>query len=541
MAAMKSAQRSNDPHQSHRHAARPVAVMWERLFARHARANLGLQGQIRQMMVSAILDGQLPRDQPLPSSRDLAHRLGVARNTVVLAYHQLVDEGYLVSRQRSGYFINGEILRGRVDSMRSGAERAGHAAFALLETARGNGELAGEPRRRGPHWTSRFRTQPSVQRNIIKPQHWQRYPYPFLYGQFDPTLFPTADWRECCSKALSVVAIRSWAPDLIDQDDDLLIEQIRTRVLPRRGVFAAADEIVVTVGAQHALYLLADLFARPETHVGVEDPCYPDARNILLARTRHVRPLAVDADGLPVSEELNACDYVVVTPSHQCPTTVTMPLARRNALLAAAEAADFVIIEDDYETENTFTGEPIPALKSLDRDNRVIYIGSLSKTFAPGLRVGYIVAPAPVITELRGLRRLMLRHPSAFVQRAFALFLSLGHYDALLRRLSLAHRERAQALAQGLERHLPGCHARPTSGGSSCWVEGPPELDSDRLAVAAEQVGVLIEPGCVFFADADPPRRYFRLGYSAIKEDKIDAGLRELGDALDRLRSLRGA
>lgn len=519
------------PSQSSRGSSRQIAVMWDRLFARHARANLGLQGQIRSMMVSAILDGQLPVEQPLPSSRDLADKLGVARNTVVLAYQQLVDEGFLVSRERSGYFVNADMLRGRV---RGGTR-------ALDESP--NAEPMPETRRRGPQWSGRFRVRPTAQRNIVKPQDWQRYPYPFLYGQFDPTLFPTAEWRECSAKALSVVDIRSWAPDLIVHDDEQLIEQIRTRVLPRRGVFAAADEIVITVGAQHALYLLADLFVRPETRIGIEDPCYPDARNIFLARTRHVQPIAVDAEGLPVSEALRDADYLVITPSHQCPTTVTMPLARRHALLAAAEASDFVIIEDDYETENSFGGEPIPALKSLDRDDRVIYIGSLSKTFAPGLRVGYIVAPAPVIAELRGLRRLMLRHPSAFVQRAFALFLSLGHYDALLHRLSVAYHERAQAMAEGLAHSLPECRAVTVTGGSSCWVQGPPELDSERLAVAAEQAGVLIEPGSVFFADtlanAEAPRNCFRLGFSAIGVDRIAPGLRELGAAFERLCALR--
>lgn len=509
-----------------RRGGRPVAVMWERLFERHAAAHLGLQGQVRQMMVTAILDGQLPLEQPLPSSRDLAGRLDVARNTVVLAYHQLVDEGYLVARERSGYFVNPDMLRGRVAAA---PEVRGATAAPLVP-----------PRRRGPQWDTRLRVRPSGQRNIVKPQHWQRYPYPFLYGQFDTSLFPTNEWRECCTKALSVMDIRSWAPDLILHDDELLIEQIRTRVLPRRGVFAAADEIVVTVGAQQALYLLADLFARPDTRVAIEDPCYPDARNIFLARTRHVLPLAVDGDGLPVSDALRGVDYVLVTPSHQCPTSVTMPLARRRALLEAAEAGDFVILEDDYETETSFAGEPIPALKSLDRDDRVIYIGSLSKTFAPGLRVGYIVAPAPVVAELRGLRRLMLRHPSAFVQRAFALFLSLGHYDAQLHRLSLAYLERARVLGGALEAHLPQCRAVPITGGSSCWVEGPPDLDSDRLALAAEQVGVLIEPGTVFFADPDPRRNCFRLGYSAIAPERIEPGVRELAQALHRLRPLHG-
>jgi GntR family transcriptional regulator/MocR family aminotransferase len=501
--------------------ARPVAVLWERLFARHVDAAVGLQDQVRRMMVAAILDGQLPLGQPLPSSRELARRLGVARNTVLLAYRQLVDEGYLRVRARSGHFVDTDMLRGRVG-------------------APGGGAPPPVPQGPGPQWARRLRQRPAAQRNIVKPRDWQRYPYPFLYGQFDPSLFPTAEWRECCAKALSVAEIRRWAPDQIDGDDELLVEQIRTRVLPRRGVFAAADEIVVTAGAQHALYLLAELLVHAGTRVAVEDPCYPDARNLLLARTGDVRALVVDAEGLPPHPALDDCDLVFVTPSHQCPTTVTMPLQRRERLLATATTADFVLVEDDYEAENSFTGEPVPALKSLDRDGRVVYVGSLSKAFAPGLRLGYVVAPPPVAIELRAARRLMLRHPSAFVQRAFALFILLGHYDALLRRLSLAYRDRAAALLQGLARHLPACRPVPLRGGSSCWVQGPADLDSDRLAVAAGQSGVLIEPGAVFFCAADPPRHCFRLGYSAIGTDRIGEGTRLLGAALDRLRARRG-
>ena len=119
---------------------------------------------------------------------------------------------------------------------------------------------------------------------------------------------------------------------------------------------------------------------------------------------------------------------------------------------ALADEEDFIIIEDDYESENRFDGDPTPALKSLDRSDRVIYIGSLSKTLAPGLRMGYVVGPVPLIAELRALRRLMLRHPASYIQRAFALFLSLGHYDALLRRLAAAQRERAGLVIEGMSR-----------------------------------------------------------------------------------------
>lgn len=490
-------------------ATQQNAAMWKQLLQRSARENMSLQGQIREMLVGAILDGQLPAGVPIPSSREMAEQLGVARNTVVLAYQQLADEGYLVSRQRSGHFVNAEMLAGRL---------AGRARAPLTS-------LVGAP----PDWTRRYRLRPSQQRSIVKPADWQDYPYPFLYGQFNAALFPTADWRECCIKALSVLDIREWAPDQIARDDESLVQQIRTRVLPRRGVWASADEIVITVGAQHALYLVADLLVREGTRVGIEDPGYPDARNIFASRTTQLIPLPVDRQGLPVTEALRKLDFLYATPSHQCPTTVTMPLERREALLKMADEADLVIIEDDYESENRFDGEPTPALKSLDRSNRVIYVGSLSKTLAPGLRIGYIVGPAELITELRALRRLMLRHPPAYIQRAFALFLSLGHYDALLRRLAATQRERAGLVLEAMARHLPQCDVVPVSGGGSCWVKLPGDLDAGQLTQRAREHGVLIEPGEVFFAGDAPPRQYFRIGYSSIAAAAIEPGIAALG------------
>src|SRR5690606_4723953 len=175
-------------------------------------------------------------------------------------------------------------------------------------------------------WVDRMRLRPSMQRNITKPPNWQKVDYPFVYGQFDQQLFPTYEWRECCLKALSVLDIRSWAPDLITHDDPALIEEIRTQVLPRRGVWANADEIVVTVGAQHALYLLADLLMHEGAVVGLEDPGYPDARNIFVNHTPNVIPLALDEHGLCMSDDIQRCDYIFTTPSHQCPTGVTMTM-----------------------------------------------------------------------------------------------------------------------------------------------------------------------------------------------------------------------
>lgn len=469
-----------------------------------------LQAQLRQMLVSAILQGQIPKGEPLPSCRRLAQNLSVARNTVTLAYQDLAADGFLIARERRGYFVNEQILEGR-------------ASRGQTEPNSDNG---------APDWAARFKVRPSQQRNIVKPQNWQSYPYPFIYGQFDPALFPIADWRQCSRQALSVDAVREWASDRVTEDDPLLVEQIRTRLLPRRGIRVSAEEILVTVGAQHALYLLANLLMGAGTTVGFEDPGYVDARNIFSLETTRVRSLDVDEHGVVVNDQLNGCDYVYVTPSHQFPTTATMSLDRRISLLERAQSADFIVIEDDYDSEINHGGSPTAALKSIDASDRVIFLASLSKTLAPGLRLGYMVGPRALIAEARALRRLMLRHPPTNNQRTLALFLALGHHDSLLRRLRHAFRERWEVMGTALRRHLPTCTVHQTTGGTAYWVAAPANLDTAVVAQAAAKRGVLIEPGAVHFM-AKAPSHYFRLGFSSIPVNRIEPGIRILGEIID--------
>jgi len=499
-------------------ATRIADVMWKQFFDRFGAEGTSLQAQIRQMMVSAILDRMLPLNAPIVSSRKLASELGVGRNTVVLAYQQLADEGYIVARERSGYYVNPDVLEGHLGPETKGIQGAPEEDESV-----------------GVDWEKRLHINPSQQRSIVKEENWQKYPYPFLYGQFDATLFPTANWRECCMQLLSVMEIRDWAPDLISGDDSSLIEQIRERVLPRRGVWAEPDEILITVGAQQALYLLAEVLVAEKTVFGMEDPGYPDIRNIVSQRTPHKLRLPVDMNGLMLSDDVAKCDYVFVTPSHQCPTTVTMPLERRKKLLEMAEQHDFVIIEDDYESQNSFYEMPNPALKSLDKKGRVIYIGSLSKSLAPGLRLGFIVAPKRLIREVRALRRLMVRHPAIFIQRIFSLFLSLGYFDSLQRKHNQVFKERAEVMTRALKKHMPDLTFHAIMGGASCWVRGPEWLKSQELADLAEKEGVLIEPGDIFFMAKNIKSNYFRLGFSSIEQSKIEPGIRKLAEILKTL------
>ena len=487
--------------------------MLNQLFHLNPGSGTSLQSQLRETVVRAILDGHIPAGDALPSCRRLARQLRVARNTVVLAYQHLVDEGYLITRERSGYFVNQEILAGRVP------HEPEHKSGTIF----------------GPNWERRMLVAPTHQRNVVKPMDWQRYRYPFIYGQIDLALFPVTEWRECSRQALSPASIQRWARDSVDSDDSALIEQLHTRVLPRRGIWAAPEEILITIGAQHALYLLAGILMDNNTVVGIEDPGYADARNIFAMRTAQLHGLQVDDHGLVPDSKLDQCDYVYTTPSHHYPTTATMSMARRRELLTRSVDSNFVIIEDDYESETNYVDEPTPALKSLDHNDRVLYVGSLSKTLAPGLRLGYMVAPAPLIKEARALRRLMLRHPPANNQRAVALFLSLGHHDSLVRRLRNTYKERWQTLGKALQEYLPNASRIPSFGGTSYWVTGAAELDVRVLEKRAAERGILIERGDVHFLSDNPPLNYFRLGFSSISTERIPEGVRLLAESIAEL------
>ncbi|HAC51023.1 MAG TPA: GntR family transcriptional regulator, partial [Sulfitobacter sp.] len=204
--------------------------------------------------------------------------------------------------------------------------------------------------------------------------------------------------------------------------------------------------------------------------------------------------------------------------------------------LARARALEALIVEDDYEFEMSFLKPASPALKSLDDEGRVIYVGSFSKSLFPGLRLGYLVGSEPFIREARALRASVLRHPPGHIQRTAAYFLSLGHYDAQIRRMGLALHERRRVMEEALETHGLRVSGRGAYGGSSFWMRAPESVNTAQLAENLRARDVLVEPGHAFFAGEERATNYYRLAYSSIPATRIGEGVGLIAEEIDRLR-----
>ena len=476
--------------------------MWNQFFSlRHDKPRT-LQLQIRQQLIDAITNGLIGPNEPLPSSRNLAIALKVARNTVIAAYKELEFDGYITPQERRGYFVNEQFYENYTNS----------------NEAQPNNPTP-------PLWLKKLITKkPSIQTNIHNPENWQNLPYSFTIGQIDKRLIPYYEWREVVRHSSTLPEIQKWNIDHVDNDDPSLIKQIQSKVLPKRGVWANKDQILITSGSQNAIYIIASLLVKQNTIVAIENPGYPDVRNIFSFRTDNIIPISVDKDGIVVKEIKSDTNIVFTTPSHQYPTGVTMSMDRRHELLSVAKENNMVIIEDDYEAEINFQKKPNPSLKSLDKDNNVIYVGSFSKAFAPGLRLGYMVAPESFIKEARALRRLILRHIPSNNQRSVALFIGLGHYHNMFTKIQKTNKERWGLINEKINQE-PLLSCTPTLGGSTFWIKIPESIDSENLCKKLLSKGVVVRPGNTHFYQDKASSNYLHLGYSAIDTNKVNKGI----------------
>ncbi|MEU2198790.1 PLP-dependent aminotransferase family protein [Isoptericola sp. NPDC019482] len=471
--------------------------------------------QVRAYVERGLAGGAFPARRALPSSRHLAAELGVSRNTINAAYAELVSLGLLEARPRSGLYPTAT------------------ATAAVPPTAPGPAPRPAAPASSAePDWSDHVVPvrDPFPRDRVVEPDY-RDFQYPFLPGQVEERAFPSRAWLRAVTTALDGPHRRYTLRDSADRDDPLLVEAIRTMLLPAKGIDAAPDEILVTSGSQQALSVLASALLDPGRSVGVENPGYVDAARIFHRSGARVVPFPTDRDGVVLPPDPDV-DLLYVTPSHHHPTNVTLSASRRDALLRAAAAQDMLVVEDDFDSEVRYVGSPTPTIKSGDAHGRVVYLGTFSKFLAPGLRVGFVVADPALIRALRDRRYYQTKHPGGHVQRALAVFLTSGDYHRQLRRHRVDLRAKWQTLGDALADEVPWALPERPTGGLSYWLTGPPGFDGTRAAALARERGVLVSPGELYHLTPDPPRRHLRVGFNAIPHARIVPGVHRLAQAM---------
>jgi GntR family transcriptional regulator/MocR family aminotransferase len=464
------------------------------IFARLAAA---VTGDIRR--------GVLRAGDRLPSTRDVAAQLGVNRNTVVAAYEELVAQGWVESRGAGGTFVAAELPERRPRHARPHEDVTGVALRPAYD-------LAQVPGLRSPQvGNARFLLSAGIP---------------------DPRIFPRAAlaraYRRVLQSRRGVSALEYAEPGGMPALRDAIAMMLRsTRSIPATG-----DNVLVTRGSQMAIELVARALVRPGAVVAVEHLGYQPAWRAFEAAGATLEGITLDAQGLVV-DSFPACPRCVyTTPHHQYPTTTLLAPGRRLALLERARRERFAILEDDYDHEFHFDGRPVPPLASSDRAGSVIYVGTLSKTLAPGLRLGFVAAPAPVIAALTALRSTIDRQGDHALELAVADLITDGEAQRHTNKARRIYASRRDALASALRRELGDALAfELPAGGITLWARVADDIDLERWQTRALAQGVAFSAARDFALDRRG-RPFVRLAFARYSESELATAVRIMARTL---------
>jgi GntR family transcriptional regulator/MocR family aminotransferase len=463
---------------------------------------------IRQLITS----GDLPVGKRLPSSRTLARELEISRTTTMTVFERLNSEGLIESHTGSGTYVSSRVEAGKPEQ-----------ALVVQAARPVSAKLADIIAEASPRFFQRL-------------AHPHR-PRAFVTGLPDYDAFPLAVWAR-----LSAKHWREPRDHILGYSDanghPRLRRAIAEHLRANRGLPCDAEQIFIVNGAQQAFDLIGRVLLNPGDPVWFEDPGAIGARNSLIACGARMVPVPVDTEGIRVEEGLRlAPDFrlAFVTPSHQHPTGAEMNMARRGELLAAANQAGAWIIEDDYDGEFRYDGRPLPTLKSSDTGERVIYVGTFSKTMFPALRLGFYIVPAPLVSIFHRLSGAFLQGVPSSIQAVLAAFLEEGHFATHLRRMRDIYAERHAAFHEAAARHLGGLLRvrRSVAGFHVTGTFAQPAMDDDRIAADAEAAGLVVSPISRFALERDRIEPGLVLGVSAINEREIARGAEMLGRVLE--------
>ncbi|MCF8466918.1 MAG: PLP-dependent aminotransferase family protein [Sneathiella sp.] len=428
-----------------------------------------LHQQLFLALRQAILDGRLKPDTRLPSSRSLAADLKVSRNTVLNAYDQLMAEGYLVSRIGAGSYVSDQL------------------PDDLLQR-KGSGSVSGTPKR--DIYLSRM-AMPFKGKSLQR----QYRGLPFSPGLPALEEFPFEDWARLLARHWR----RPKREFLVDNPvggAQILREAIATHLGQTRAVRCHAGQVIVLSGSQQAIHLVVRAFAEPGDAIWMEEPGYPGIRDAIIAAGAAPISVAVDDEGFSLERARKIAPdarLACISPSHQYPLGQTMSLSRRLELLQWAKDNSRFILEDDYDSEYRYAGRPLSSLQGLDDDNRVLYVGTMSKVMFSGLRVGYMVVPEDLVDVFLALRRTIDSHSPAAPEAALADFISEGYLASHIRRMRLLYEQRQLCLLRLLEEKLGGIlDVSPQESGMHIVAFLPKSIPDREVEKAAAEQGMLV-------------------------------------------------
>jgi GntR family transcriptional regulator/MocR family aminotransferase len=456
-----------------------------------------LSARIYRQLHEAVVDGRLRGGERLPPTRELARRLDVSRNTVALAYERLTAEGFLVGRVGAGTFV------------------CANPPAPVTPPATGEGAVPPRP----------------VWRDLAAPGDTgtEPLPYDFAVGVPDVSRFPHEAWRRQVNRRLrDLPAIEARYGDPAGHAG--LREEIARHIGLSRSVRVGPEHVLVTSGTQQALDLVGRVLLEPGACVAVEEPGYPPARDLFTSLGARVTGVPVDGEGLVVSALPSDARLVYTTPSHQFPLGPPMSLDRRTALLDWARRTGAVVVEDDYDSEFRFADRPLEPLHSLDRGDRVLYVGSFSKTMLPMLRLGFLVAPPSLHDALRTAKRLTDHQTDPTTQGAMAGFLADGLFVRHLRRSTREYAARRAMILETLRRDFADrLEVVPATAGLHLAAWPRREVDVAALVRRAAAAGVAVQDLADYHGFGEG-RAGLAIGYGAIGTDRIEEGLRLLGE-----------
>jgi GntR family transcriptional regulator/MocR family aminotransferase len=480
------------------------------------KSGLPLYRQIYEAIRHAILSGKVHPMTTLPATRLLAKQLGVSRMTVINAYDQLFAEGYLEAKMGAGTFVAAHLPEEFLQT--SGFERREHQE---------------NPSTRKIKFTDYGRNLAQHSDGILQ-RNGASTLLPFQQGVSAIEEFPFGVWAKIAQKwqKKPPATILGYGVPVGFQP---LRDAIAAHLASARGVLCQTEQIIITNGTQQALDLIGRIFLTKGNDVCIEDPGYLGARDIFAATGARLVPVPIDDEGFDLQtarKRSRKARLAYVTPSHQYPLGVTMSLTRRLNLLEWARERDAFIIEDDYNSEYRYSGRPLASLQGLDRDGRVIYLGTFSKTIFPALRLGYLVVPTDLIGVFAAARALTDLHSPSIDQAILAEFIAERHFARHIRRMRGIYEERQKFLVEEARMNLKGMlEVAPAEAGMHLIGWLPPGIDDRDVSRRAAEANLKIAPVSAYCLN-QKLRGGLLLGYTAFNESQIKLGVKKLARVL---------